>query len=206
MKAKEILSVDELKFGQYGVFLGERFKELCLTAQKKIKIPENDTAYEPSASALEAYSKEFCEIYGGMPVQVGYCAGQNTRLNAVEYHKGSEIIIAATPLILLLGLVFDIKNFSYDSSLMSAFEMKAGQAVELFGTTLHYAPIKTQESGFCAVIVLPKETNTPIKKPKNPIGEERLLTMRNKWLIAHPESSEAKNGAFIGITGENIEL
>ena len=32
------------------------------------------------------------------------------------------------------------------------------------------------------------------------------MTARNKWLLAHPDSDEAKNGAHIGLTGENIDL
>lgn len=32
------------------------------------------------------------------------------------------------------------------------------------------------------------------------------MTARNKWLLAHPESQEAKNGAYIGLTGKNIDL
>ena len=32
------------------------------------------------------------------------------------------------------------------------------------------------------------------------------LTARNKWLLAHPDSSEAKTGAHIGLTGKNIDI
>ena len=36
--------------------------------------------------------------------------------------------------------------------------------------------------------------------------EDRMLWARNKWLLAHPESDEAESGAYIGLTGENIDL
>ena len=51
-----------------------------------------------------------------------------------------------------------------------------------------------------------KDTNTekPAIEPKN--LEDKLLWARNKWLIAHPDSSEAKQGAFVGLTGINIDL
>ena len=40
-----------------------------------------------------------------------------------------------------------------------------------------------------------------------PAGEEdRRLWARNKWLLAHPESSEAAQGAWVGLTGRNIDL
>ena len=32
------------------------------------------------------------------------------------------------------------------------------------------------------------------------------MTARNKWLLAHAESSEAKDGAHIGLKGENIDI
>ena len=32
------------------------------------------------------------------------------------------------------------------------------------------------------------------------------MTARNKWLLAHPESKQAKNGAHIGLSGDNIDI
>ena len=37
-------------------------------------------------------------------------------------------------------------------------------------------------------------------------GEDRMLWARNKWLLAHPESRQAKLGAWIGLRGRNIDL
>ena len=34
--------------------------------------------------------------FGGLPVQIGYCNGSNVKLNALEYHRSSEIDIAVT--------------------------------------------------------------------------------------------------------------
>ena len=33
-----------------------------------------------------------------------------------------------------------------------------------------------------------------------------MLRAKNKWLIAHPDASEAQDGAYIGLLGENIDL
>ncbi|MBR3068712.1 MAG: DUF4867 family protein, partial [Lachnospiraceae bacterium] len=54
--------------------------------------------------------------------------------------------------------------------------------------------------------VLPKGTNTekPVYEPKN--DEDTWMTARNKWLLAHPESSEAAGGAHVGLKGENIDI
>ena len=47
-------------------------------------------------------------------------------------------------------------------------------------------------------------TDRPVMDNKSP--EDELLWARNKWLLAHPETSEAAQGAYIGITGENIDI
>ena len=37
-------------------------------------------------------------------------------------------------------------------------------------------------------------------------GEEKMLWMRNKWLTCHSDSPQQKNGAYVGICGENLTL
>ena len=57
-------------------------------------------------------------------------------------------------------------------------------------------------NGFQIAIILPKGTN--YEKPA--IHECPLLWGSNKWLLAHPDSPEAKQGAYIGLKGENLTL
>ena len=76
-----------------------------------------------------------------------------------------------------------------------------------YATTLHYAPCHVDaEKGFRVLVALPMGTNTdkPDITPKT--AEDKLLWARNKWLLAHPESAEAKQGAHIGLAGENINI
>ena len=93
-----------------------------------------------------------------------------------------------------------------DTAKVKAFRVPAGTAVEVYGTTLHYAPCQTAKTGFRVAVVLPKGTNT--EKPAfEPQSEEDIwMTARNKWLLAHPDSGEAKSGAHIGLTGKNIDI
>ena len=79
-------------------------------------------------------------------------------------------------------------------------------AVEVYATTLHYAPCQISSEGFRVAVVLPNGTNTekPAFEPQS--EEDTWMTARNKWLLAHPESSEAKSGAHIGLTGKNIDI
>ena len=78
--------------------------------------------------------------------------------------------------------------------------------VEVYATTLHYAPCQVSEDGFRVAVVLPKGTNTdkPEYAPQN--EEDKWMTARNKWLLAHAEADEAKNGAYVGLTGVNIDI
>ena len=79
--------------------------------------------------------------------------------------------------------------------------------IEVYATALHYAPCQAhKDSGFQVLVGLPKGTN--VGKPEYPAKnqEDKLLTATNKWLLAHEYSSEAKDGAWIGITGENIDI
>jgi hypothetical protein len=56
------------------------------------------------------------------------------------------------------------------------------------------------------LVALPWLTNTDKPAFENKIAEDTFLTARNKWLLAHPQSDEAKSGARVGLTGENIDL
>ena len=146
-------------------------------------------------------------IYGQMEIQLGYCNGHNKKLNALEYHRDSEVNLAVTDLVLLLGRQQDIEeDFTYDTSKVKAFLVPAGTLVEVYATTLHYAPCQTEDSGFRCVVVLPRGTNTDLDhKPQVKCGEEKLITARNKWLIGHEEGG-LDGGAWIGLKGENISL
>ena len=146
-------------------------------------------------------------LYGGMPVELGWCCGHNTKLNCLEYHRDSEFNLAAEDAIVLLARQDEIEDGLLDTAKVKAFKVPAGTMVEFFATTLHFAPCHADPAkGFKMMVALPMGTNTdrPIMEDKSP--EDKLLWARNKWLLAHPESSEAKNGAKVGLTGVNIDL
>ena len=166
--------------------------------------------YIPSDPALQklpaaAEISEHC--YGGMPVQLGWCNGHNTKLNCLEYHRDSEFNLGTEDFILLLARQEEIENGLLDTAKVKAFKVPAGVLVEVYATTLHYAPCHcSAEKGFRVLVALPWLTNTDRPVMDNKTPEDAYLTARNKWLLAHPESSEAKSGAKIGLSGENIDL
>ena len=203
----KIQKVTDPAFRKYGQVLeGYDFTGL-IKEMKHTPVPE-DVIYVPSVEELEALDimKDLQNKgYGGLPIQIGYCNGHNKKLNAVEYHRNSEINVAVTDLVLLIGHQQDIEpDHTYDSSKIEAFLVPAGTGIEVYATTLHYAPCHVNEGGFQCVVVLPKGTNTDLTFQTEKTGEDSLMTAKNKWLIAHEDAKIA--GAFNGLKGENITI
>ena len=168
-------------------------------------VPE-DTIYVASDAGMEKLP--VCRLieknlYGQLPIQVGYCNGHNKKMNAMEYHRTSEINVASTDLVLILGRQQDVEaDDTYDTAKAEAFFVPAGTVIEVYATTLHYAPCHTQDGGFRCVVILPRGTNTDMEPVENVFSEDRLLFAKNKWLIGHEEGGLPEN-AFIGLKGEN---
>ena len=204
MEVKQIFAEE---FKKYGKILNEYPLDELIKEMENTPLPD-DVIYVPSEQRLET-TKVANELknygFGGIPIQIGYCNGKNNKLNALEYHRNSEINIAVTDCILLLGKQEDItEDFTYDTSKVEAFFVPKNTAVELYATTLHYAPCSANESGFKCIVVLPAGTNTELSFPAGDKGEARLMTATNKWLIAHKEANIT--GAYCGLVGKNITL
>lgn len=203
----QIQKVTEPGFKKYGKVLEGYDVHALLKAMEHTPLPD-DVIYVASDESLEALSvaEKFRNYgYGGQPIQIGYCNGNNRKLNALEYHRDSEINIAVTDLILLLGKEEDIsETYQYDTKKVEAFLVPRGTVIEVYGTTLHYAPCNADSRGFRCVVVLPRGTNTELnfECPEN--GEPGLLTARNKWILAHPESGIVGTKGIL--VGENITL
>ena len=204
-----IKSVTDKEFKKYGQVLKNYDCTEIIEKMKSTPLPD-DVIYEPSIEELEKLkiAKELKDReYGELPIQIGYCNGNNYMLNAVEYHRSSEINIAVNDLILLIGSQQDIEDdYSYDTSKIEAFKVPAGTIIEVYATTLHYAPCNANEDGFRCVVVLPRDTNLPLENEISKSGEDALLFARNKWLIGHKDTDLGEQGAFIGLKGENISL
>ncbi len=205
----KIYNVNDENFRKYGrVVKGYDCTELIKTMQETPLTEE--VAYVPAEPKLESLAI-FCELqnreFGGLPMELGYCNGKNVLLNAVEYHRSSEVNVAGTDLILLLGCQQDIdpNNYTYDTSRIEAFFVPMGTMVEVYATTLHYAPCSASDSGFRCVVALPRGTNQPLDTTQDAL-EDRLLFAKNKWLIAHPDTDLGDQGAFVGLVGENVSV
>ncbi len=205
----KIYSVSDPEFAEFGKVLKGYDTTELLAAMDKIALPAEGVSYEPWIDSLEE-CKIFADLkenaYGGMPVELGMCWGHNNALNCLEYHRGSEFNIGSTDFILLLAKQEKIIDGVLDTADVKAFRAPKGAVVEVYATSLHYAPCQVSDEGFRVAVVLPRETNTDIDKAPAKDFEDKLLWARNKWLLAHPDSAEAKQGAYIGLKGENITV
>lgn len=204
-----VYSVADPAFKPYGRVVEGFPVESLLQALAQTPLPEG-TDYmpeEPMMQGLPAARECSAHLYGGMPVQLGWCNGRNTKLNCLEYHRDSEFNLGTEDFILLLARQEEMENGCLDTARIKAFCVPGGTLVEVYATTLHYAPCHVDaQTGFRVMVLLPAGTN--LKKPDiKPLTEEdKLLWASNKWLLAHAESDEAKQGAAIRLYGENIEL
>ena len=95
-------------------------------------------------------------------------------------------------------------EYTFDTSTCKIFHCPKGVAVEVFATSLHYAPCNTGDNGFRVIVVLPKGTNLDLDAA-HAGGEDGHLTAKNKWLLGHPEGG-LPEGSPMGLIGENITI
>ena len=208
----KIHSINDPEFIPYGrVVTGlEEAKHEILAALAETPLPAaTDYAAEDAfLQELPAAAEVSEHLFGGMPCQLGWCNGHNTRLNCLEYHRDSEFNLGTEDFILLLAKLDEVENGTLDTAMVKAFRVPAGALVEVYATTLHYAPCHVDAAkGFRVLVALPKGTNTAMPAAfKANGGDDEKLWACNKWLLAHPDSTETAQGAHIGLTGVNIDI
>ncbi len=206
----KLCSIQDPEFAMYGkVIDGYDNASIVKVLDESTPLPEGVVyvASDASLEALPVYGQLASNQAGGMPIQMGYCNGHNTMLNCLEYHRDSEINLGSTDFVALVAKQCEIVDGKLDTAKVKAFYVPAGVMVEFYATTLHYAPCSAKNGeGFKVLIMLPRGTNGP--KPEiTPMNtEDTWLRACNKWLIAHPDSKEAADNAYVGLTGENINI
>ena len=202
----ELYSADSDEFKTFGKLITDLDASEIIEVAEKIIRPADGSAYTPSEESFEKLriaDEIKAKYFGTLPTQIGYCHGHNSLLNGAEWHKSSEINIAVTPLVLILGHIWDIKDGKIDSSDFKAFYLPAGTVAEIYATTLHFCPCEVEKEGFGCVVGLPLDTNKPLEEKVSDL----LLFRKNKWLIAHTENKGLiDKGVVSGITGENFKI
>ena len=202
---KHIMSVQDDSFKAYGKFCKNLPVSSLIESSLSLFFEKEETKYVTNHTQLEEHSEALFikrTLFGEMDIQVGCCYGVNNKLNGMEYHIGEEVIIASTDIILMLGKVEEIdEEGMWDSSHTQFFYLNKGEAVQIYSSTLHLAPCRVDEEPFNAIIILPKGTNEALEE--GPIG---ILFKKNKWMLAHKEGPAVKQGAKVGVTGENLSI
>ncbi len=213
----EIIDVHDERFKTYGRIIEcIDVSELCAYMNAHTDIPSSGNRYAASVEEMEVM--DACRviqsrIYGGMPIEIGYCNGVNSTYNGFEYHKGSEINIAVTDFMLVLSHTWKIVNNTIHTEDAEVFYIPAGTVIEMYQTTLHLSPCRVHEEGFKDIVILPRGTNTPLSEEEKKLRDEsgdregELLLQKNKWVLSHPDREPLmKQGAHPGLIGENKEL
>lgn len=201
----DFYSVKDDEFKKYGCVLNFNTDEI-LKVCNEIELPKEGSQYSLSVRKLEELecAKPLKEkLFGGCAAQIGLCHGHNTNLNALEFHNRSEINVAAAPLVLLLGLRYEMEGNEYTADKIKAFYLEKGDAVEIYATSMHFCPCQVSDEGFSCVVVLPKDTNDLLDEASN----DKLLFKKNKWIICHDKNqSLIDKGVYPGIHGVNYQI
>ena len=209
----KIYSVNDPEFKPYGrVVTGlEAAKAEILQALATTPLPEatDYVAEEPVLQKLPAMVEVSEHLFGGMPVQLGWCNGHNTQLNCLEYHRASEFNLGARDFILLVAHRWEIEDGKLDTACVKAFRVPAGTLVEVFNTTLHYTPCMVDDGGFQVMVALPAGTNGPRPEAAADMptaGDSYCYWKADKWVLCHADSPKAAEGGYVGLIGKNLDI
>lgn len=115
----EIFDVTSEEFTTFGRIIKGMDVTEIITEAKKIEMIGNDSNYKPSVEAFEKLNiagEIKIKLFGESEIQVGYCWGYNSIFGATEWHTSSEINIAVTDLLIIVGHVWDVKDNTIDTS------------------------------------------------------------------------------------------
>lgn len=199
-----MITTKDEEFKKFGFKIECNPNEILEYLEKNTPFPKtgniyvaNDDNFLKLKIVQDLGSKYFDEEF-----QAGYCNGNNSRLNCLEWHNCPEINVATEDIVLLLATQNEMHNYMVDSHDVSKVLIRKGEVILVYPKILHFSPCKTNKNGFKMMVILTKGTNTDLEGPST----DQLLFQNNKWLIAHKDAPQAKKGAFIGITGDNIEI
>ena len=88
----KIQNINDASYKRFGKVVKDIDLSDLIAAMEATPCPD-DVVYVASEAALEATksAEKFQEIYyGKLPIQVGYCNGHNSLLNALEYHAAAR--------------------------------------------------------------------------------------------------------------------
>lgn len=205
-----ILPASDSKFKEYGQLVRDVDKAAILDALEQTEMPEEGNIYVASDNRfrkIPVIQQLRYEIFGGLPIEVGYCNGHSYKLNCLEWHHSPEINIANEDIVLFLGQESKLESDgSYSVKDVQPFFIPKGEMIALYGTTMHFAPCRTVSRGFKCLVILLDGINGDLKESEG-FKKPKTLFKYGKWLITHPENERfVSQGAYVGIKGENLSI
>lgn len=206
--ALTIRSLQDPAFADYGVvYPTTDLHELdSLMAQIPISTPN---LYVPSNPALERQpliQQIGADVFAGLPIEAGECAGHANSLTAVEFHQGSEVNLFFTDVVMVLGKRRQLHANQFNAAESAAlFFVPAGTVIEFFSDTLHYSPCEVHRSGFKFIVMLISGSNQPL--PAGFHSANPLIVKQNKFQVVHASRSDKiKQGIQVGVTGPLVTV
>lgn len=201
-----VIHVNDPEFKAFGTVLKNDLSAYLEYMEKNMPIPEQRVDYTAKDAGLMTLEKELhyleTEVYGQMPVEVGFCTGHNQIMDGMEWHYGCEVNVAVTDMVLFLAEYSSLERLEdgkvhLDSKLVKAVYVPKGYAIALNPLVLHFTPIQVQEEGFSTVVALPAHTNEALLEKTTDL----YLKARNSWIIYHKETGRGSE-----IDGINLKL
>ncbi len=215
-KGESMMKIIDIKsevFESYGKVIGvsevslEGRKSLINYFHTKTEAPTEGNLYVADELPIHELpvAKELQNVVDYDELQIGYCHGYNTRINALEWHDCQELVLAATDCVLYLGhpddLIQEDGQLNVETDSLIAVKLAEGDVIALHPRIMHFSPTKVNDQPYRTMIVLEKGTNQPLEG----LGENHLF-MTNKWLIAHPDRQDlVDKGAWPGLRGKNYD-
>lgn len=208
----EIMTITDESFKAFGRILDSSYFQDAITyLENETDVPENGNNYVAHDPLLQQniLSKDiYTDVFGGINLQFGFVNGHNHLLNSLEYHKSSEINIAASSFVIMVGHYKDVKKLEYSTNNVRAYYIPKGTVIELYPFTLHFSPCEVFESGFKCGVILPYQTNVDfVSASILNDDEDQLLFKTNKWILSHKDHLKFIDLGVKGrLVGTNYEI
>lgn len=202
----KLYDVNSPEFSVYGVLYPNYDISRIKTILTSLPLPESGSRYLQSIEALEkeeTIQSIGKDIFAGLPINAGATIGYTTDFSAVEFHQSSEVNIALDDVILVLGQrqLLEVNQTFDPHTEGKAFYIPAGSVIELFNTTLHYAPVEVFEHGYRVVVVVVEGTNTAL--PSDFHSQNPRVVKKGKFQVVHPSRKDKiAQGYQVGMSGE----
>jgi len=201
----DVRSVFDEEFEDFGrvVELPQQRVLSNLLAQTEIPSMNNVYIREEKNWLAEQRSEIERDFYGEQKIEIGYCNGHSDHLNAFEFHNCSELNLAGTDLVLFLTHRSAIHKMWVETDESQAFFVPKGTAIEVYASTLHFAPCAIDSDGFRCLVILTAGTNGSLDDPE----ADSIVFQKNKWLLTHADNQRmVDKGARIGLRGDNYMI